>query len=269
MARRLACALLVLWSASVLAQEAQRPDFSGTWLLDKGASRLQAPAPDTSILYIDHTDPRLLLTRAYILDGVADLFNILVLADGKDDLKKWRGDKVVNRCRWEGGRLVLESRERRDRKESLTVMKLSLSPDGRTLTAEESFTGPGRKVENTLVLQREASPPTLDVTEADLAEIKAAALQHYGTRKPGSIGEGWEEDLRRGALFPAEEGRGPSIGIWELELKDGRLALIRQPTSFEPPAMVYFGFYLARLDGRWVVLDEYILEEWISFVEEE
>jgi hypothetical protein len=28
MTRRLACALLVLWSASVLAQEAPRPDFA-------------------------------------------------------------------------------------------------------------------------------------------------------------------------------------------------------------------------------------------------
>jgi hypothetical protein len=53
MARRLACALLFLWSVSVFAEKAQRPDLSGTWLLDKGASRLQAPGPDNSILYID------------------------------------------------------------------------------------------------------------------------------------------------------------------------------------------------------------------------
>ncbi|HWM91796.1 MAG TPA: hypothetical protein VN493_13610 [Thermoanaerobaculia bacterium] len=269
MSRRLACALLVLWSASALGQEAPRPDFSGTWKLDKGKSSLQAPAPDTSILYIDHSDPRLLLTRAHVLDGEADLFRILVLTDGKDDVKKWREHRTVNRCRWEGDKLILESREREGRKESLTVMELSLSPDGKTLTAEERLTGPGRKYENTLVLQRETTPPTLDVTETDLAEIKAAVLKRYGTREPGLIGEGFEGDLQRGALFPAEEGRGPSIGIWELTLKEGRLALIRQPTDFEPPVMVYFGFYLAKLDGRWVVLDTYLLEERISFVEEE
>lgn len=265
MTPRLACALLVLCSASALAQEA-RPDLSGTWLLDKGKSRLQA---DTSILYIDHDDPRLLLTRAHVTDGKADLFEILVLADGEDDVKKWRGDTTVNRCRWEGNELVLESRERRGRKESLTSMRFALSPDGRTLTVEERFTGPGRPVENTLVLQRETTPPTLDVTEADLAEIKTAALRHYKTREKGSIGEAWEEELRQGALFPAGEGRGPAIGGFELELKDGRLALVRQPTSSEPPFLVYFGFYLARLDGRWVVLDEYMLEEWISEVEDE
>ncbi len=33
--------------------------------------------------------------------------------------------------------------------------------------------------------------------------------------------------------------------------------------------MVYFGFFLDRVDGRWVVLDEYVEEEWISYVEEE
>jgi hypothetical protein len=47
MTRRLAFAWLMLWSVAALGQEAQRPDFSGTWLLDKGRSRLQAPAPDT------------------------------------------------------------------------------------------------------------------------------------------------------------------------------------------------------------------------------
>jgi hypothetical protein len=267
MARRLACALLVLWSASALGQEAPRPDFSGTWKLDNGKSHLQAPAPDTSILYIDHSDPRLLLTRAHVLDGKADLFEILVLANGKDDVKKWRNDTTVNRCRWEGDKLVLESRQRRGRKESLTVMKLSLSPDGRTLTVEERLTRPDRKLENTLVLQRETSPPTLDVTETDLAEIKAAVLRRFETREKGLIGQGWEEELRQGALFPAEEGRGPSIGMFELRLKEDRLALIRQP-AFEPPVAVWFGFFLDRVDGRWVVLEEYIEEEWISSVEE-
>jgi len=269
MTRRLACWLLVLWSASALAQEAPRPDFSGIWKLDKGKSSLQAPAPDTSIFYIDHSDPRFWLNRAHIVDGVADLFSINVLTDRKNDVTKWGDDSIVNRCRWEGDKLVLESQERRDRKESLTVLKFSLSPDGKTLTAEERFTGPDRKLENILVLQREASPPTLDVTEADLAEIKAAVLKHYGTRKPGNIGEAWVEDLRRGAFFPAEEGRGPSIGIWELTLKQGRLALIRHPTSFEPPVIVHFGFFLDRVGGQWVVLDEYIEGEWISYVEEE
>ena len=267
MARQLACALLVLWSASALGQEARRPDLTGTWLLDKGKSRLQAPAPDNAILYIDHEDPRLLLTRAYVVDGKADLFNILVLADGKDDVKRWRDDTTVNRCRWEGNELVLESRSRTGGKESTTHMKFSLSPDGRTLTLEESFAGPDRKVENTLVLERETSPPTLDVTEADLAEIKAAVIRQLEARGPGTIGYGWTEELRRGALFPAEHGRGPAIGTFELILEDGRLALVRQPPP-EPPLMVYFGFYLARLDGRWVVLDQYLVEQRISAVEE-
>ena len=126
MTRRLACALLVLWSVSALAQEAPRPNFSGTWKLDKAKSSLQAPAPDTSVLYIDHSDPRFLLTRAHVLDGEADLFRILVLADGKDDVKKWKDHRIANRCRWEGDELILESRERLGRKETLTVMKYSL-----------------------------------------------------------------------------------------------------------------------------------------------
>jgi len=252
MIRRLACWLLVLWSVSALAQEAPRPDFSGTWMLDKTKSTRQAPTPDTSILYIDHSDPRFWLTRAHVVDGEADLFAGHFLTDAK-------------RSRWEGDKLVLESREGKGRKESLTLMKYSLSPDGKTLTVEESITGAGKKRENTWVLNR-AAPPTLDVTDTDLAQIKAAGLWYYVTKQPHS----WQPftvELGRGAYFPAEEGRGPSIGIFELELQDGRLALVRQPPIGS--VMAYFGFYLAKLDGEWVVLDDYFMEERTDFGEEE
>ena len=265
MNRRLAFALMMLWSASALGQEAHRPDLTGTWKLDKAKSRLQAPAPDTSILYVDHSHPRLLLTRAHVTDGVADLFEILVLADGKDDVKTWKEHKTVNRCQWEGNELVLESRERRGRKETLTSMRFALSPDGRTLTVEERLAGPGRKVGNTLVLNREAPPTLADVTEDDLRKIKAAGLWYYVTKQPHA----WQPftvELGRGAYFPAEEGRGPRIGSFEVTLENNRLALVRQPPL--GAVMIYFGFYLAELDGEWVVLDEYFMEEWTDYEEE-
>lgn len=258
MARRLACALLALWSASALAQEARRPDLSGTWLLDKAQSRLQAPAPDTAILYIEHDDPRLLFTRAYVVDGKADLFGTVVLADGRDDVRRWRDDSTVYRCRWEGNELVVESRDRTGGKESLTVMKISLSSEGGRLTVEERFNGPGREYENTLILERETTPPTLDVTEADLAEIKAAVLRQFEIRGPGTIGFGLSEELRRGALFPPGRGHGPAIGTFDLTLRRGRLALVR---GSESAALAYFGFYLARLAGRWIVLDDFYVEQ--------
>ena len=259
MIRRLACAWLVLWSVSVLAEEAPRPDFSGTWILDKGKSRLQAPAPDTSILHIDHSSVRFLLHRAHVVDGEADLYEILVLTDGKEDVKKSDGYKAVDRCRWEGDSLIVESRVTEGREKSLTFMKYSLSPDGNELTVEERFTGPGRKFEHTLVLRRETAPPTLDVTEADLAEIKAAVLRRFEAREAGGIGEGWAEELRQGEIF-LRNGR-LGIGTFDLILDDGRLALVRQPPP-EPPLTLHFGYYLARLDGRWVVLETYTKEIW-------
>lgn len=258
MIRRFACAWLVLWSVSVLAQEAPRPDFSGTWILDKGKSRLQAPAPDASILHIDHSAVRFLLHRAHVVNGEADLYEILVLTDGKEDVKKTEGYKAVERARWEGDSLVVESRVTEGGKKSLTAMKYSLSPDGNELTVEERYTGPDRKYEHTLVLRRETATPTLDVTEADLAEIKAAVLRRFETRPAGSIGEGWAEELRKGEIVTGEHG---GIGTFDLILEDGRLALVRQPPP-QPPLTVHFGFYLAKLDGRWVVLESYTKKLW-------
>jgi hypothetical protein len=31
---------------------------------------------------------------------------------------------------------------------------------------------------------------------------------------------------------------------------------------------VYFGFFLVKLDGQWIVLDDYFMEEWVSPIEE-
>ena len=269
MTRRLACALLVLWSASALGQEARRPDFSGTWMLDKAKSRLQSPAPDNAVFYVDHSSSWFRIIRAHVTDGEADMLIARAATDGDEMVQKWSDGNVVHRCRWEGDRLVLETRNRRRGQKSLAVVRLSLSPDGKTLTAEESIAGSGRKRENTWVLHWE-KPATLDgVTEDDLREIKAAGLWYYVTKQPHA----WQPftvELGRGAYFPAEEGRGPSIGGFELREEDGRLALVRQPTLTTPlpPVLVYFGFFLVKLEGRWVVLDDYFLEEWVSWEEE-
>ena len=265
MIRRFACALLVLWSVSALAQETPRPDFSGNWLLDKEKSRLSAPAPDNALFYVDQSPDWFRIVRAHITDGEAGMLIARAATDGDEMVEKWQDGKIVHRCRWEGDRLVLETRNQKRGQKSLTVAKLSLSPDGKTLTLEESITGSGRKRENTWVLNREAPLTLQDVTEDDLRKIKAAGLWYYVTKQPHA----WQPftvELGRGAYFPAGEGRGPHIGSFELVLENNRLALVRQPPIGS--VMVYFGFYLAKVDGEWIVLDDYFMEEWTDYEEE-
>lgn len=265
MIRRLGCAWLVLWSVSVLAQEAPRPDFSGTWLLDKEKSRLSTPAPDNAIFYIDHSDGRLGIVRAHVKDGEADTTAFRVSTDGDETVERWKDGNILHRGIWEGERLVLETRNRRRGQKTLAAAKLSLSPDGNTLTVEENVTGSGKARENTWVLNRQAPPTLQDVTIDDLRQIKAAGLWHYVTKQPHA----WQPftvELGTGAYFPADEGRGPRIGSFEVMLEGNRLALVRQPPI--GAVMVYFGFHLAKLDGEWVVLDEYFMEEWTDWEEE-
>lgn len=256
MSRRAACALLLLWTLSARAQDAPRPDLSGTWGLDKGRSRLQTPVPDLSVFYLDQWGDNFRLSRTHVVNGEPDTFTIQLTTDGKEKVLKETEETSFNRCYWEGDRLVYESRIERGKRTATNVVKYSLSPDGKTLTAEERFTGPVLKYENIWVFQRE--PQELDVTEADLAEIKATVLRYYETQKP----ERWEaftEELQRRFIFPIEKGESPRIGIFTVEKKDDRLALIRQPPV--GANMFYFGVFLAEHDGQWVVLEEYFEHE--------
>jgi hypothetical protein len=66
-----ACTLCVLAdTAPVIAQDADRPDFVGTWILDLDASSFgPSPAPDSARIVVERADEHVVMTRISYVNG--------------------------------------------------------------------------------------------------------------------------------------------------------------------------------------------------------
>ncbi len=137
-----------------LAQPAPKPDFSGTWVLDKERSRLQIPAPDSTTFVVEHSEPSFKLTRTHVVDGKPDTFSIALTTDGKEVVTRQPDEVVTSTCRWEGEKLRFDSTIVRGDRRGTNLVTYSLSPDGKTFTALERFAGPKVKYENVWVFAR-------------------------------------------------------------------------------------------------------------------
>ena len=143
-----AATLFVVASGGSLFAQAQ--DFSGTWKLDKAASRFTLPAfsggrGGTAVdwLFITHA-----------ANGT------LVIGSETNGIKAWsympghegtipvgRDSTMMVTSRWEGGRIIVEG----NRSDLGMREVLSLSPDGQTLTIEVTTTMPDGERVNVLV----------------------------------------------------------------------------------------------------------------------
>ncbi len=147
--------LLGLLGLSTVAQSATRPNFTGTWLLDKTRSKLQVPVPDSSMFVITHSDPSFTLSRTHVVKGTPDTFSISLTTDGKEVALSEPGETSYNLCRWRGEHLVFQSRIVRGTREATNAVTYSISSDHNVLTAQERFIGPRLRYHNTWVFTRQ------------------------------------------------------------------------------------------------------------------
>lgn len=140
-----------------LAQQPQKPDFSGVWKFNPEKSKLQIPAPTSSTFVVDHKDPKFHLTRTHVYDGKPDTWSIDLTTDGKEVVQQ-EGDRTIRvRLYWEGNDLIFDSIIVLKDRQATNIVRYQLSPDGKTFIATESFRGPKLKYDNIWVFDRESS----------------------------------------------------------------------------------------------------------------
>lgn len=150
----LTSALLFVAGAAVFAQGG-KPDFTGTWNLDKeksemgggpgGGQRMVSPS-----MTIEHKDPQLTIKRKFEFQGEERTQELKLTTDGKPNTNEgFRGRSIKSKTHWEGDKLVTESTRETPQGTMETKEVYSLSDDGKTLTVEMSRKdagGPGRKL---------------------------------------------------------------------------------------------------------------------------
>lgn len=141
----LAASLAGVSSAQVGKGKAERPDFSGTWKLDRAASEFGGARSiwkNDTTLVITHRDPELRVTRTLTLgDGRQETKELVYYTDGRKETNPmaFGAGRFETQTKWEGGKVVTYASygppSRRFAGDwSDATFKWRLSDDGRTLT---------------------------------------------------------------------------------------------------------------------------------------
>ena len=156
--RRLASLLLVV-VATGFAQSEARPNFSGTWVLNLSASKLELKdAPTASTFNIRHTEPNFHLKRTHVYtDGKHDTWGIDLITDGKHEVVRKDGpNRDVTRMYWDHDVLILDEKVTApDGSFGTNVVRYSLSANGNTMTALEHEKYPGGQLTNQWVFDKQ------------------------------------------------------------------------------------------------------------------
>lgn len=162
MSRILSITVLLLTVAIVAPAGAQRLEFSGTWKLDAGRSRLvdaaglsgliASGAPET--LHITHAANGTLVVESQINESHARIYT----PGGKTSTPVGQGGHITATSRVEDRAIVSEG-TREDASGVATAVRevLALSADGAVLTIEVTTTAAGGQQTSTLVYTRASS----------------------------------------------------------------------------------------------------------------
>jgi len=142
--RLMTCAIAVVASVSLTGQA--KPDYSGNWVLNKAASRLDGPiaAVESGTVHIEHREPTFTFQRTFVVGGMSYDMAYTQTTDGKEVVtaNQQGGGSSRSRLLWDGGSLVLDVKMTTPGGPVDNVVRYELAEGGRVLHAIEDVTGP-------------------------------------------------------------------------------------------------------------------------------
>jgi hypothetical protein len=154
--RWLQLALAIVFSAGTEAGycDMTKPDFTGTWSFSRTKSTLQIPAPDSTLMVIDHREPSFRLSRTHILGDERDTFSLDLTTDGQEVAVSRDEVQLIARAQWDEDTLVFETRLIRAGEEATNAVRYTLSTDRRSFVAEERFRSASLNYDNVWTMER-------------------------------------------------------------------------------------------------------------------
>lgn len=123
---------VIVCLCALTASAQTKPDFSGSWKLNKEKSKFAGNGgPDAIVIKIDHKEPA--LTEDWLVttpDGERS-FVAKYTTDGKETEQQVMGRMAKTTAKWEGDALVIEFKSAEN---GFFNRKITLSADGKTMT---------------------------------------------------------------------------------------------------------------------------------------
>lgn len=145
--------LLAVVTAGFANLAAQTPNLSGVWKVNPEKSKFAGPPPSSYWMILEQQDTKLsekiAISGPHGVERSSYSFNL----DGKPSINTYRGFPMRTIAAWNNGVLVLNSVTAG--RPSTMAVKLSLAPDGATLTVGELIGANGKDTEQILVFDKQ------------------------------------------------------------------------------------------------------------------
>jgi hypothetical protein len=140
--------------AAVPAAAQQKPNFSGDWKINQVKSNFGGvPAPDTFTRKIVHAEPSIAIDEEQATPIGLQQTSRKMTTDGKESTFNASGADVKASAKWDGNTLVVVSNV-----EVASIVyndRMSLSPDGKTLTSTVRLDTPQGSIDVVVVFDKQ------------------------------------------------------------------------------------------------------------------
>ena len=122
----------VIWLPHRALAQGTRPDFSGSWVLNKEKSDFGGtPAPESMTEVIEHREPKIVITTTTKQSSGEDRRVVRLTTDGADNSNEFAGHQVKTTTHWDRDKLVTVVQDQSGRQFTETRI---LSADRKTQT---------------------------------------------------------------------------------------------------------------------------------------
>lgn len=154
MTRRLAVLTLVTLLACTAALA--KPNFSGQWKLNVSKSDLgPMPPPEKWDRRITHEDPNLQLVTTQVGQQGEFTTDLKYTTDGKECTNTIVGSEVKGTARWDGEKLLIDSKRSFQGNELTFKESWTLAEDGKTITINTAISGARGEFNLKFVLEKQ------------------------------------------------------------------------------------------------------------------
>ena len=143
-------AAIVCVCASIASAQT-KPDFSGTWKMNREKSKFERGGPDAILIKIDHKEPTFVEEWSMSTPNGDRSFQAKYTTDGKETEQEVMGRAAKTSAKWEGDALVIEFKEGG----GFFKRKITLSADGKTITKAVTQSRDGEQSEDTVVFEKQ------------------------------------------------------------------------------------------------------------------